>query len=354
MTGCLDYILDNDESSSSSSSSSNNGNNNNGNNSSSNIGNSNNNIGNNRVRKNGMISDGSETDEQDVSTDEENNKKRRNNNDKNNNDDDDDDDESIYERRVLYLSPSQTSDNSISQSQSLSQKSSSDNSSAHNKVAINNKNGNNFGTLTASTTDDDLDLCRLSHGTSHPGLSTHEWEVRHTSPYYTFDSVKDRDTINKLWEWAVGLFLNCPLGDPIKHTQTLHDLLSQISSAEVSISATVPFVHIDPNNNDNNNNNNVKKNNKNKNNSKNNNQYPQNIELISIGVGEGIALNDLLLRCDRADVLCMVAAVIVHPTSQLSDIPFTGMEHYYIQLSVLSYFLVVPTSYLFILNRNIA
>ena len=63
------------------------------------------------------------------------------------------------------------------------------------------------------------------------------------------------------------------------------------------------------------------------------NKPPQNKELISTGVGEGIALNDLLLRCDRADVLCMVAAVIVHPTSQLSDIPFTG-EEFYINCSI--------------------
>ena len=36
------------------------------------------------------------------------------------------------------------------------------------------------------------------------------------------------------------------------------------------------------------------------------------VESVSVGVGSGLAVQDILLRSDRVDVLCMVAAVLFH------------------------------------------
>ena len=135
----------------------------------------------------------------------------------------------------------------------------------------------------------DSELCHLSHGSEHPGLSSEDWEVRHTSEEFTFDEVNDTEMIQKIFHHGVSLFLKHPFGDVTKTTLTLSQLLEKIESNEESISATL--IHTIP----------IKK-------SKNILQKT----MTSQGVGDDIALTDKLLRSDRADILCMVAGVVEH------------------------------------------
>ena len=155
----------------------------------------------------------------------------------------------------------------------------------------------------------DSTLCHLSHGSGHPGLPSEDWEVRHTSEEFTFDEVKDTEMIIKLFNYAVSIFLKFPFGDVTKSTLTLSQLLERIESNEESISAT--SVHTIP----------IKK-------SKNIQQK----KMTSVGVGDDIALNDKLLRSDRADILCMVAGVIVHdaqPFNNFMRLHSTGLFLFY-------------------------
>ena len=154
----------------------------------------------------------------------------------------------------------------------------------------------------------DSELCHLSHGSNHPGLSTHDWEVRHTSKEFTFDKIKDTEIINKLSAYAVFLFLKYPLGDIIKSTITLNELLEKVEFNKEkekeyeSISATSVYAM----------------------NEELSNNIPKKI-LISVGVGDDVACSDLLYRVDRADILCMVAGVVSHDSHSLDCHSISGL-----------------------------
>jgi hypothetical protein len=125
-------------------------------------------------------------------------------------------------------------------------------------------------------------------GDDHNGLSPLEWEVTHTSPHYTFDPLRDTDTITALHNWGVELFLKHPLGEPTKPAQTLGQLFERTSTANRNISISAPsevLVGLGVNGE---------------------------VLVASVGVGDEIALEDSLLRSDRVDILCMVAGVVLH------------------------------------------
>jgi hypothetical protein len=125
-------------------------------------------------------------------------------------------------------------------------------------------------------------------GDDHNGLSPLDWEVTHTSPHYSFDPLRDPDTITALYSWGVVLFLKHPLGEPTKPAQTLGQLFERTSTANRNVSISAPSevvggpgVH-------------------------------GGVLVVSVGVGDEVALDDSLLRSDRVDILCMVAGVVLH------------------------------------------
>ena len=201
-----------------------------------------------------------------------------------------------FEKKSSSNSSSNINSNSNSNSKSNSDynKNNNDNNNdKNNKNDFNNqlRPNDNSKNHTRFGKDPELDseLCHLSHGSEHPGLSSEDWEVRHTSEEFTFDEVNDTETIQKMFHHGVSLFLKHPFGDVTKSTLTLSQLLEKIESNEESISATL--IHTIP----------IKK--------------SKNIlrkMMTSQGVGDDIALTDKLLRSDRADILCMVAGVVVH------------------------------------------
>ena len=65
----------------------------------------------------------------------------------------------------------------------------------------------------------------ITHSLIHPGLSSEEWEVQHTSAAFSFDAIRDTETVNRLYAWGVGMFLKFPLGEI---NQTLLELKNQV------------------------------------------------------------------------------------------------------------------------------
>ena len=116
-------------------------------------------------------------------------------------------------------------------------------------------------------------------------ISLIDWDLTFATNLCKFDRKKDSNYITTLHEQAVTLFSKCPLGDPIKPGQTLGQLFERFESNKLmSISAPCEGIVT----------------------------VRDTRPSVSVGVGDGVAYNESLLRCDRVDIICMIAAVIFH------------------------------------------
>jgi hypothetical protein len=122
-------------------------------------------------------------------------------------------------------------------------------------------------------------------GTVSEEISLRDWDLRFATNQCKFDPKKDSNFITKLHNHAVILFSKFPLGDPVKPTQTLGQLFQRLESQKLmSVSAPCEGV-----------------------------VTVQDTKLsISVGVGDDVAQLESLLRCDRVDINCVIAAVIYH------------------------------------------
>lgn len=136
----------------------------------------------------------------------------------------------------------------------------------------------------------------ITHGDEHTGLSPLLWDVTHTSVHYTFDPARDTDTITALYKWGLELFLKHPLGEPSKPAQTLGQLFERTSTANRNVSISAPSGVVGGLG------------------------VNGGVPVMSIGVGDEVALNDSLLRSDRVDILCMVAGVVLHLPKSISGV----------------------------------
>lgn len=196
---------------------------------------------------------------------------------------------------------------------------------------------------------------------TYSGSFSLHWDVFRTSAKYTFDDCGDVEVINRMHSWTLEMFSEHPLGDALKVPQTLGQILrrgnvvesSAISAPSLTVSRTpiADSLHRSPAVSDKVGaavstggwmsnvlrdmfygpadvrraqsapvgRGNERETAKGKEGEKEKEREKEVVESASVGVGGGLAVQDILLRSDRVDMLCMIVGTLLHDPPTIGD-----------------------------------